>query len=102
MNDMSESATITKSGEVDFPAWVKVLAWIIGLSFPLGVAAAFWTGNKLWDMNDTIIEMRTELRLSRTDSYGKTEAGAAHDLLQSQIDSVKEDVAELRRLHGER
>lgn len=93
-------ATIDKSGAVDFPQWVKVLAWVVGLSFPVAVLCAVWIGNTMWTMKEQITEMRTELRIARDDSYGATSATAAHEALVQRILRNEADIKELQRLHG--
>ena len=93
-------ATIDKGGAVDFPQWVKVLAWIVGLSFPVAVLCAVWIGNTIWGMKEQITEMRTEMRISRDDNFGAAAANAAHEALVQRILRNEADIKELRRLHG--
>jgi len=94
------NATITKGGEVEFPQWVKVLAWIVGLSFPVAILCAAWIGGKIWEMSTSITEMRTEIRISRADSYGAAAATAAHQAIDQRIDRNERDIQEIRSQLG--
>lgn len=96
------NATITKSGEVEFPSWVKVLAWIVGLSFPVAILCAAWIGGKIWEMSTAITEMRTEIRITRNDNYGAAQATAAHQAILSRVERNEQDIQELQNARNGR
>lgn len=99
-NDMSHHAIITRAGEVDFPLWVKVLAWIIGLAIPVALLASAWIGSTIFDMSVRIARMEGQLQLAAEDRYRASQAQDAHNLLTERIDRNSEDVSELQGLHG--
>lgn len=99
-NDMSHHATISRAGEVDFPLWVKVLAWIIGLAIPVALLASAWIGSTIFDMSVRMARMEGQLQLAAEDRYRASQAQDAHALLQSQIDEHGDDILELQGLHG--
>lgn len=85
-DEMQNHATISKAGEVDFPAWVKVLAWIIGLCIPLVFAGLFWVGSTIFDMSIRMAKIETAIDTATKDQYRASDATAAHALLQLQIE----------------
>lgn len=101
-SEMNHHATISRSGEIDFPLWVKALAWVIGLCIPIGFAAMLWTGNLMWAMNDRMTRMETKLEAAASDRYPATEARAQNELLQLQIDRNTENVELLQDRLGMR
>jgi cell division septal protein FtsQ len=98
--DMQNHATISRAGEVDFPLWVKVLAWVIGIAIPIAILAGTWIAATIFDMSVRMARMEGQLQVANEDRYRESQAEAAHALIQSQIDENGVDIAELQGLHG--
>lgn len=95
-------ATISKEGEVDFPLWVKALAWIVGLMIPIAILGASWVGTVLWDMSERMTRMEAKLEAAADDRYRGSEATAAHALLQLQIERHEERIEQVEDRLGMR
>lgn len=98
-------ATISRSGEVDFPAWVKALAWVIVLLMPIGIMSAVWVATVQWDMSERVTRMETKIDAASSVSLSIAEAQlaetrAAEELLQLQIDRNREQIIEIRERLG--
>lgn len=100
--EMAHHATISKAGEVDFPLWVKVLAWIVGLCIPIAVLSASWFANVMWDMSERMTRMEAKLEAVADDRYRASEARSAQALLQLQIDRNTESIIEIEDRLGMR
>lgn len=87
-------------GEVAFPLWVKVIAWIIGLCFPVAVIMGGWVGTKIWDVSIRMARVEIALQSAADDRYRGSQARDAHALLQERIDRNADNISELQRLHG--
>ena len=86
--------------EVDFPSWVKALAWVVGLCFPVAVMAIVWSASTMIEMKIEMSRMNGVLQAAIDDRYRGSQAEDAHALLDLQIQRNSEDIAELRQLHG--
>lgn len=95
-------ATISKAGEVDFPLWVKALAWLVGVMIPLAILGAGWVGNVLWDMSERMTRMESKLEAAADDRYRASEATAAHALLQLQIERHEDRLEQIEDRLGMR
>lgn len=99
---MHSHATISKAGEVDFPLWVKVLAWAVGICIPVAILAGTWVGNVLWDMSQRMTRMETTLSISSSERYSRQEAEASHALLEQRIERNTADIEQIQDRLGMR
>ena len=95
--DMSQHATISKSGEVDFPLWVKVIAWILGLCVPIAILAGTWMISALVDMSIRMARIEASLTVATENRYSSTQAEDAHKLIYQRIDNLEQDIVTLQR-----
>lgn len=87
-----QHATISKSGEIDFPLWVKALGWVIGICIPIAFASAIWTGNVMWEMSERMTRMEAKLEAAADDRFRASEGA----LLEIQIRRNAADIEEIR------
>lgn len=99
-DEMQNHATISRAGEVEFPQWVKVLAWIFGLLVPIGMVAGTWMMATVFDMSVRMARMEGALTIAAEDRYRASQAEDAHELLQDRITRNAEGILELQALHG--
>ena len=92
--------THIKNGEVDFPQWVKALAWVVGLCFPIAIAGGIWMASAVFDISLRMARMEAALASATDDRYRQTQANDAHDALRTRIQGNTDDIRELQRLHG--
>lgn len=97
---MIEQHASLQDGEVNFPKWVQVLSWIVGLCFPMAVLVGGWMASALIEVKLEIASVRAQLEVATEDRYRATQAEAAHQLLLGRIVTNEEDIEELQRLHG--
>lgn len=98
-DDMNH-ATINRAGEIDFPLYVKVLAWIMGIAIPLALAGGVWVGNNIFDMSVRIARMESSLQAAGEDRYRASQAIDAHSAIMLRIEMHDREIRELQRLHG--
>ena len=96
MNDLPKAHI--EGGEVSFPLWVKALAWIVGLAFPIAGVAGFQMASAMIAMNDRLSRM--EEKLQGDDRYRSTQSRQAHEILQMQIERNAEDIDDIHRRLG--
>lgn len=92
--EMQHHATISKSGEIDFPLWVKALAWVIGLCIPIAFAVVIWGGNLMWSMNDRMTRMEAKLETAASNRINEGQ------LLQFQIERNTRDIDQMKERLG--
>lgn len=95
-----EHATISRGGEVSFPLWIKVVAWVIGICFPIMSAIGAWALLELISVKLTLAEMKPTLTYATEDRYRKQQAEDAHELIMLRVLRNAEDIEELQRVHG--
>jgi len=96
-SEMKNHATISKSGEVDFPLWVKVIAWILGLCVPIAVLAGTWMISAMVDMSIRMARIEASLAVATENRYTETQAADAHQLMNQRIDRNAQDIEILRQ-----
>lgn len=90
-------ATISKAGEVDFPIWVKALAWVVTVCMPLCLLGGGWFANTMWDMSQRMARMEGALQAATEDRYRATQAEDAHQLLDLKIRQNARYISEIQR-----
>ena len=85
-----ESAT---GPEVSFPPWVKVLAWIIGMCFPLALLVGSWMLSTIMALDKSVALLQQSL--SSNAQAQQTEIRALTTMVQYQIEALDTRVTEL-------
>lgn len=99
MDDMNH-ATISKSGEVDFPLWVKVIAWLVGLVSAFAVPVAIWFGGTIIDMNLRMVKIESTLEQRALEAYPPADARSQDAILQLQIENLSRDIERIEERLG--
>lgn len=93
MTNSAQAHIDQRTGDIDFPLWVKVIGGILGVCTPLGLTLMGW-------LSLTVVEMKSDLKYATQDRY----TGEQHRLYaegQSERDQRQNDrLTELERLHG--
>lgn len=96
-----KEATITRSGEIHFPTWVKLVSSLMGICFPFGVGLVGWGAVEIVELKMQVAAMRPQI-INSEDYVTSGEATADKALLLTIINRNVADIAELQSLHDRR
>lgn len=85
-------ATITRSGEVDFPLWVKAVAALIAFLAPFAIGGAIWMGSQIFDMSIRLAGIESNLTSSATAAQTAAAAQSAVTLLTARVERNERDI----------
>lgn len=95
-----QHATISRSGEVDFPLWVKAVAGMISIFMPIAIMGAAWQGSQIFDISLRMARIETRLDDAAAQKVAANDALARARMLEQRMERAEQDLVEIKRQSG--
>jgi hypothetical protein len=93
-------ATISRSGEVDFPLWVKAVAGMLSIFMPIAIMGAAWQGSQIFDISLRMARIETRLDDASAQKAAAADALARAKLLEQRMERAERDLTDIKQQSG--